>query len=483
MPDFDKTNFINVGRGGTFRASGQHVSTPADIDALFNRLEAVPDDALAVHFHGGLVDEEAGMAIARNMFSLYQDCAQPVTFVWETGLRETVVSNLESIHKTKLFGKLVFWVVRQAAKRLIDPVGKGSEADISDDSIRTELSKEVPFPTGLPVGSRGGRGGGGAIAEGDLEELQDEITAELHIEMSDDKEIDDILIKEAPSTQLLSATLKNQRDPDSKGVELLTLAKFVAPIVIRVIRRRNQDRDHGFYPTVIEETLREAYLADVGEWVWQSMKEQAERIWEPNDLPVGQDSHPGRYFLEKLQVDLAKNSSRRVHLIGHSAGSIAICHLLRTLSSDFESPIKFASVSFLAPAATVALFHAEVVAHPERYERFRMFTMSDELERKDALMKFVYPLSLLYFISGVLEDTADELICGLEKQNMGQRPYDSDSSKTTAEFLRDEQSKRLVLSETTDSPVGFNSASHTHGGFDDDTLTLESLKTLVTGMA
>ena len=39
--------------------------------------------------------------------------------------------------------------------------------------------------------------------------------------------------------------------------------------------------------------------------------------------------------------------------------------------------------------------------------QFRMFTMTDDAERKDGLLPVVYPRSLLYFVSGLLETGPD----------------------------------------------------------------------------
>ena len=53
------------------------------------------------------------------------------------------------------------------------------------------------------------------------------------------------------------------------------------------------------------------------------------------------------------------------------------------------------------------------------FKKFRMFTMTDELEKEDDC-KAIYPASLLYLISGILEDRDDTPIAGM------MRFYDSD---------------------------------------------------------
>ena len=68
-----------------------------------------------------------------------------------------------------------------------------------------------------------------------------------------------------------------------------------------------------------------------------------------------------------------------------------------------------AALLFLAPASRIQLFADVITSHGRRLGNFRMFTMSDALERKDRLVPVIYPHSLLYFISGVLESAYDEL--------------------------------------------------------------------------
>ena len=41
--------------------------------------------------------------------------------------------------------------------------------------------------------------------------------------------------------------------------------------------------------------------------------------------------------------------------------------------------------------------------------------MTDELEQADRLIPVIYPHSLLYFVSGVLEDEADKPLLGMER--------------------------------------------------------------------
>jgi len=91
---------------------------------------------------------------------------------------------------------------------------------------------------------------------------------------------------------------------------------------------------------------------------------------------------------------------------------------------------------FLAPAATSDLFFNEIVSRPERFERFRMFTMQDDYESKDILVPYVYPRSLLYLVSGIMEEKPDSPICGMQKFLSGTDPYDDSNLIAIRDFLQ-----------------------------------------------
>lgn len=476
MPDFGALNFVNVGPNGTFRRSGDLETKPADIDALFTHLRDTNADKLTVHFHGGLIKESAGGAIARKMWELFKDDAHPVTFVWETGLIETVTRNLESLYGTKLYQKVVKYVIRHAGKRLGGSVGaRGPGEPMSMNEIQAELRAVKPFDQY----DEGARGAAELLDEAEIDAAEAEIEVDIEQDLEADAEVEEALEDEAPQTELLDPALVAEIEADAgRGIiSTAVLARKLAAVVLRVLKRFVRKRDHGFYPTVVEETLRELYLADLGAWVWSGMKDAAEKMWDENTGPITQQSHVGAYFLDRLS-ELQQERPLTIDLVGHSAGSIAICHMLRTAAARHPD-LAIRNILFLAPACTMDLFRENIVTKPERYRNFRMFTMGDDLEKDDQLVPFVYTRSLLYLISGVLEKDEDHLIAGLELQLRGADPYDTPELDTVSTFLRAPGENRLVLSETKGAGNGLNSASHKHGDFDDDPDTRASLQSIV----
>lgn len=477
MP-FSKLNYVNVGPHGTFRRSGALHTTPEDIDALFRALADSNAGKLSLHFHGGLVKEGHGEAIARAMQPVYEaGGAHAVTFIWETGLIETLTRNLRRIDETKLFQKLVRYVFRQLTKRLgADLSGRGPGEPMTMAEIEAELSRIEKFEEFDSTA----RSGAETLDEAELEFIEAEMETEILLELQDDPELAEGDFAELAGDAPLEPSLREaMTDVDGRGVSLFQVAKYLARMTYRVLKRYIRKRDHGLYPTVIEEILREFYLADFGAWTWGRMKDIAAEMWLPNGPVIDENAHPGAYFLDKLAAHMATRPGFTLDLIGHSAGSIAICEMLRAAEvAGRRPPVR--NIVFLAPACLTSLMHREIVAHPERFERFRMFTMSDAYEQKDQLVRGLYTRSLLYFISGVLEDSPDVPIAGMERFWSDPALFDDPALTETVTWLGVAGEDRAVLSVTADGATdGLTSASQKHGDFDNDPATLASLTHLV----
>ena len=137
---------IHVGPGGTFEASGDFSTSPQDIDQLVEHLIGSNFKAVSVHFHGGLVNETKGVSVAQMMQPVYEEANNyALSFVWETGLIETIRQNLADVHQTKLFQKLLKWVIKRTAERFGGFNARGPGAPIPDDEVEFELGKGRPF--------------------------------------------------------------------------------------------------------------------------------------------------------------------------------------------------------------------------------------------------------------------------------------------------------------------------------------------------
>ncbi len=164
----------------------------------------------------------------------------------------------------------------------------------------------------------------------------------------------------------------------------------------------------------------------------------------------------------------------QVHAVGHSAGSIFHSHLLpAALEADVP---EIASLSLLAPAVRVDTFTKLVLPHAKsgKIARLAVFTMDDDAERADTCLR-IYNKSLLYLVSASFEPQKATPILGMAK--FLTRDADLADFFTGASAEGD-----LVLAP---NAVGLRvaSAARSHGDFDDDGPTMESVARRVAGVS
>ena len=463
MDQLDKIYYVNIGPHGTFSPSGNPEidSTPSDVDNIFDHLKKQKTSRIVLYFHGGLVSQNSGMTVASRVqqYVTSQTDAHPISFIWETGLLETISQNLQSINRTQLFKKLLEKVVKFAGNKLglkaTTLTGSRAVSNFSDQEIRIELSTEAPFENydidENRLSSPTNRSANEFI-------LQQQLETELKEELDKDEEFRKVL--------------QDQKGSTSRGpLTWIKMLKTIATIIIRVIKRHQQKTDHGFYPTTVEEVLREFYIADLGSWLWTGMKDKASDMWKPNAGLSGDDQHAGSYLLQRLSEYARDHGDLTIDLVGHSAGSIVICHLMKKIAAE-NLPIKIRNIIFMAPACRCELFSDTILKNPSSYRSFRMFTMSDEWEKKDRLVPVIYTRSLLYLVSGILEDKGDHpdaWILGLERHITGGAPYGGEEILAGIQKYITGADDRVVYSVTKDDAIdGLRSTAKKHGDFDND---------------
>lgn len=475
MANLEKIYYINVGQGGTFKKSGDYDSSPSDVDNLFKYLEENDIERLLVYFHGGLVSEASGMGSAEVMRTSFADApskTHAVTFVWETGLWETIVENLSSKSNDNQFRKVLNFVIKLIGKKSgIDSRGGGETLDTA--TIETEKLKEYPFAelneqlkNTTDQGSRGG---------GILFDEEDEVGF-----LADLKKDSDSMIRaeDEMADEEIEVAATDSDGGDSKGL-LLTIGTLVAKIAFAVLKRYAKETHHDFYPTVVEETFRKLYIDRIGKWGWSEMKEKAQEMFADNEGLSGDDLHAGTYFLKLLEAHYQKRQTAgkkfTIELVGHSAGSIAICNMLAATSENFKE-LKYNNVVFLAPACRTDLFIAKGIPAKENgvFKKFKMFTMQEQYEKKDYCVRYLYTYSLLYLVSGLFEDETDAKIMGLHEQFKAEDRYSKfEELKVINKFIT---SNKLALSkdiENADNSMWTDSLRH--GDFDNNSATLKSI--------
>lgn len=463
-------HMLHIGPNGTFEPSGDYSSKPSELNDFFSQLEY---NSVTLHFHGGLVPEKNGMDTADMMAPIYRDAqTQPLSLIWETGLIETLQQNITKVHKTKLFKKLLKLVLKRATQRFggVDAKGSGRSTNLSEIDI--ELSKDEPFEDfdnniSTSVFSRGNDLG---VDETFSQEVMNELQAEFEEDIQDDADLEKLLNEQEQE----NAT----NDVSKRGFfSSAKIALKLAKIAYRVIKRKINGRDHGLYPTVIEEILRELYLADLGAWVWGSMKDKANSMWLPNAGRQGDELRVGSSILDFLETKQKQSPSFTINLVGHSAGSIVICQLLKAVATRHPN-LRFNNLVFLAPAVRADLAVDAIVEQQELFNNFYMYTMSDEFEQQDKLVPKLYTRSLLYFISGVLEpDEVDIPIAGMMRHHSQSGPFSKGVAQKWASYTS--QDGRTVLADSSiidpSATLGNQSTSRKHGDFDNDKATQQSL--------
>ncbi len=203
----------------------------------------------------------------------------------------------------------------------------------------------------------------------------------------------------------------------------------------------------------------EKLLAQPGTAIWSEMKQNADAISnaaESGGMKLYQACQQSPFFADLSKV--------RLHLVGHSAGSILHSHVVDRLG---RKGWQFETVNFMAPAVRVDLFEETVIPAIKngKVKRFNQFHLSDDMELKDPTCKPIlgYSRSLLYLVSQSLEHGQSTPILGMEK------------------YFNDHIGSKKLPNVFTWAAPGKESNSTTHGGFDDDEVTMSSVIALMKG--
>ncbi|MDP1996491.1 MAG: C1 family peptidase, partial [Gallionella sp.] len=221
--------------------------------------------------------------------------------------------------------------------------------------------------------------------------------------------------------------------------------------------------------------------------LWSEMKENAE---------LAAEGGRGGDLLTEALRSLAGSwgDQFELHLMGHSAGSIALGRLLGNLKQkDLADSVK--SVHLYAPACTVAFANRHYASQAEIMNRLYLDILADQREQDDNVA-YVYQKSLLYFVSNALEADLRMPILGLE--NVYNPQYSGwDGSPCTAETLTNwrnaaeisklndrltvHHEEKILTRRGNGADVKEKTASASHGGFDNDVEVISKTLERITG--
>jgi hypothetical protein len=154
----------------------------------------------------------------------------------------------------------------------------------------------------------------------------------------------------------------------------------------------------------------------------------------------------------------------RIHVVGHSTGGILLAYLVEALSRAHPGT-RIETCSLFAPAATVDLFNSHFLPLlGQVVSKMRVFNLSEKLELDDNVA-LIYRKSLLYLVSRAFEERREAPLCGM-------RIYSKEIEPPAGKDLAFVYSK---------GGRGKQTRSTSHGGFDNDPYTLNSVLKIILG--
>lgn len=229
----------------------------------------------------------------------------------------------------------------------------------------------------------------------------------------------------------------------------------------------------------LDDALEPIARVATGKLQWDEMKENA--------LLATKSPDGGARFVLQLIAKLAGKykSKLEIHIVGHSAGSIFHAPLIQMLTSQGEiktGPMKgetglglpIGSCTLWAPACTVELFKTAYLPAIKngQIDRFALFNLTDEAEQNDHC-GHIYNKSLLYLVSNAFESKQRIPLFRDGIPILGMEKFIKEDKELTKLFKSGMAD--LVLAPNSNPAGSINhSTCNSHGGFDDDSATVNA---------
>lgn len=463
-------------------------SRPEDLAAIFKKIRQDPHGKnLVIHFHGGLVSRGNAMSGARDLYPTYRDAgAYPLFVVWNSGLLKQLVFNLDEIAKEPAFRRLLFRIGQFLVGKLDErPGARGAGVKLpSPQKVPDDLKGLAGFLAEQETDRRFRDPSLRVPQERQLERVLrrdkelSRAARDIAAGLRDPEEVRQSeveyrrsrgaspLVTSTSTLMSRSVIKKIERDsprPGARGVvAITTLVRYGVRIARSVLVRYRKGHDHGLYTTIVEETLRTLYLDNAGIVVWNMMKK------DTLDAFGGDKTRDGGTALLG-QMDALWRQHQRVTLVGHSTGAIYIGNLISEAHKALPERCTF-DVLYMAPACTVDFLDKRLPVFRKRVDHFRSFGLSDELEHGYWEVPVLYNASLLYMVSGILEEAgADTPLVGMERYFTSSAYKKDNAVGRVARYLEGEEIWSVV-----DDGFGRASAAKRHGGFDQEKITKAS---------
>lgn len=225
--------------------------------------------------------------------------------------------------------------------------------------------------------------------------------------------------------------------------------------------------------------------AKLGTMLWDEMKENA-KLASLSGRAIDILARKAKEAFNSIHD--AKKDGWELHIVAHSAGSIFTAYTIEKLL-DIGVPIK--SIQFLAPAITNQLFKQTLMKHIRKGNcpAPTVYTLSDIGELDDNVGP--YGKSLLYLISHAFERVRETPLLGMERFINLNHDSEEENFKVDKEIgkllsTRINGWPNLVISGKAPAHETIGPSicrSDTHGGFDNDPFTLNSVLYRILGNA
>ncbi|HIJ79221.1 MAG: C1 family peptidase [Desulfobulbaceae bacterium] len=197
--------------------------------------------------------------------------------------------------------------------------------------------------------------------------------------------------------------------------------------------------------------------------IWEEMKNDA---FLPFELKNNGKISDG-LFVIKAFADALQDTPIKIHLAGHSTGAVLLGHLLNALDTLNKADL-IESCSLMAPACSIDFYkeHYEprLLTRTNESTKVKLpaldiYNLKEQLELDDNVA-LVYQKSLLYLVSRALERQTDKPLLGMQR-------YAKKLTKHPGMSIHYSDGKNGVTTSTS------------HGGFDNDVMTMNNIMTQI----
>ncbi|MEM7195358.1 MAG: C1 family peptidase [Pseudomonadota bacterium] len=232
-----------------------------------------------------------------------------------------------------------------------------------------------------------------------------------------------------------------------------------------ILRGGEQSKDRVGGLAEFTDVLIEKLVRRPGRSIWREMKSGACAPFDPGS--AGWQTLAA--FAEQLML---VDKPIKLHCVAHSTGGILVAYLLQALESIAPS-VRIHSVSLMAPACTETLFRSHYLPLLKEKKFFgirkmHVYNLNRELELDDNVAA-VYRKSLLYLVSRAFEEDTPAALLGLQDFSS---PLDRSVGKLVDFHYSDGQTRR-----------GQKTTARSHGGFDNDPVTMNHIVRTILGNA